>query len=150
MDIFRSLPRITPTCVGNTVINRLNYSNFEDHPHLRGEYCSPVVLSLSKAGSPPLAWGIPGDTACTAHHAGITPTCVGNTRAQDLLSLAVKDHPHLRGEYLPSLIKNTRVEGSPPLAWGILSHLLSSKKQSRITPTCVGNTLSSLCARDCF
>ena len=30
--------RITPTCVGNTEKNFINFSDIEDHPHLCGEH----------------------------------------------------------------------------------------------------------------
>ena len=32
--------RITPTCVGNTIVIELSIWDSQDHPHLRGEYRS--------------------------------------------------------------------------------------------------------------
>ena len=70
----------------------------------------------------------------------ITPTCVGNTLADQLLPLMLRDHPHLRGEYLLTVAALLDAIGSPPLAWGIPSSFFSTYSKARITPTCVGNT----------
>ena len=70
----------------------------------------------------------------------ITPTCVGNTQLDCSRTLAQWDHPHLRGEYMTNKKRKGSTKGSPPLAWGILSELTITRWQTRITPTCVGNT----------
>ena len=115
----------------------------EDHPHLRGEYSLAMVLRPMIRGSPPLAWGILCFGAITAPILRITPTCVGNTSRQSYLKVHVQDHPHLRGEYRSCLVALLVSWGSPPLAWGIPDHHVSSSKRDGITPTCVGNTVTT-------
>ncbi|SUY97508.1 hypothetical protein ACADC178_0813 [Lactobacillus delbrueckii subsp. lactis] len=46
----------------------------------------------------------------------------------------------MRGEYLPTELMTLAIEGSPPLAWGILGIGAIVASAGRITPTCVGNT----------
>ena len=91
--------RITPTCVGNTEsVEFFNFST-EDHPHLRGEYTITAQTIGLSMGSPPLAWGIQDFCRLFESHAGITPTCVGNTERHCHTLQSMRDHPHLRGEY---------------------------------------------------
>ena len=97
-----------------------------------------------KNGLPPHTWGIPRFTKCCSRRAGITPTCVGNTRVQTESPAFRQDHPHLRGEYQGGYKCSTFSTGSPPLAWGILDDAYKAPTRLRITPTCVGNTLCCL------
>ena len=110
---------ITPTCVGNTYAFFGTCKQGWDHPHLRGEYYNLVLTDNKEKGSPPLAWGIQPCICKVFSYFGITPTCVGNTRAVMFEELFLKDHPHLRGEYEFAGFMFEGVLGSPPLAWGI-------------------------------
>ncbi|RZM14180.1 hypothetical protein LDELB18P2_0846 [Lactobacillus delbrueckii] len=94
-------------------------------------------------GSPPLAWGIPVIHSFQTVFIGITPTCVGNTVELELDQWHVEDHPHLRGEYLIYVSRETFLVGSPPLAWGIPKVSAKFYNSRGITPTCVGNTQRS-------
>ena len=47
----------------------------------------------------------------------------------------------MRGEYLPITVAKVSVKGSPPHAWGIQPSKSSGLLGTRITPTCVGNTV---------
>ena len=68
---------------------------------------------------PPLAWGILLCQKIQKKRFWITPTCVGNTPISRTRRLLLKDHPHLRGEYLRLSLVVYNLQGSPPLAWGI-------------------------------
>ncbi len=94
------LARFTPTCVGNTLFR---------------EPSMPLAH-----GSPPPAWGIPGQEHLSPYQNRFTPTCVGNTSKRRSLSKRPTVHPHLRGEYT--------------------DRDKSSALRKRFTPTCVGNT----------
>ena len=48
----------------------------------------------------------------------------------------------MRGEYQHIIFNFHLSTGSPPHAWGILSHLLSRFASCRFTPTCMGNTVA--------
>ena len=91
--------RITPTCVGNTVLSFAVIVCDRDHPHLRGEYKEVPRVDDDDEGSPPLAWGIRMASSLAVHRPRITPTCVGNTIALANEEAPMWDHPHLRGEY---------------------------------------------------
>ena len=114
------LLRFTPTCVGNTSIQKF-------------------LLSLF-IGSPPHAWGIPDAEMVQADCDGFTPTCVGNTSGISSECTWVPVHPHMRGEYSILFNKSLDNTGSPPHAWGIRLQVLDVRYQYRFTPTCVGNT----------
>ena len=79
LSLLDARSRFTPTCVGNTA--KLTPSRFSlpVHPHVRGEYCGGMFLSLSATGSPPRAWGIREQPDAADDPARFTPTCVGNT-----------------------------------------------------------------------
>ena len=91
--------RITPTCVGNTIVTKHMINPSRDHPHLRGEYQTMSSGRIYRSGSPPLAWGIPGQVDQLGERGRITPTCVGNTVNVVKNRFLGRDHPHLRGEY---------------------------------------------------
>ena len=58
VSIMSAETRITPTCVGNTTFLGSVHVDFQDHPHLRGEYLTVRLGLALQLGSPPLAWGI--------------------------------------------------------------------------------------------
>ena len=72
----------------------------------------------------------------------ITPTYVGNTLRDPVLPDAIKDHPHLRGEYSYIIRAIASQAGSPPPTWGIPVSPTAARIPARITPTYVGNTAS--------
>ena len=71
---------ITPACAGNTLIIRKFYVGLRDHPRLRGEYWTDLLLRSPFKGSPPLARGILYDKVALLHDLRITPACAGNTQ----------------------------------------------------------------------
>ena len=73
------LHRITPTCVGNTMVGHWLAVEAQDHPHLCGEHFFSAFFPVVKAGSPPPVWGTPMQKAKPRKIIRITPTCVGNT-----------------------------------------------------------------------
>ncbi len=113
-----------------------------DHLHMRGEYVMYFVSSLRRIGSPPHAWRIQTlynpDTVAMR----ITSTCVENTLLLKRKKETNKDHLHMRGEYYKQKVKQGFLTGSPPHAWRILLMRQLVNHLSRITSTCVENTLS--------
>ena len=93
------------------------------HPHVRGDYGSVLVATISIFGSPPRAWGLPGKLTIGVGRNRFTPTCVGTTSVLFRLQFTLSVHPHVRGDYAPksSLVSST--SGSPPRAWGLRNHL---------------------------
>ena len=109
-------------------------------PHMRGEHICLVMSSMTAIGSSPHAWGTPGHGRTGAADVRFIPTCVGNTTSGYKARSSSSVHPHMRGEYAPSIKATCGVSGSSPHAWGILSGQGGLELVGRFIPTCVGNT----------
>ena len=127
--------------MGNTNRVRKEVKVDRDHPHMCGEYLVTTGIICSGRGSPPHVWGI----LVISHNflllSRITPTCVGNTKKISTTGHVSRDHPHMCGEYILQRDVGHGEKGSPPHVWGIRKHSPLFRSPSRITPTCVGNTL---------
>ncbi len=55
-------------------------------------------------------------------------------------SMAIEDHPRLRGEQLGDALNDVGGKGSPPLARGTDSARDGEVIPRRITPACAGNS----------
>ena len=66
---------------------------------MRGDYYEQIMSRSIEKGSPPHAWGLLGDHLLKICLHGITPTCVGTTRAYIGTPGQMRDHPHMRGDY---------------------------------------------------
>ena len=137
----RNFPRrFIPTCVGNTADQRRCARHATVHPHVRGEYSAARLMARCKHGSSPRAWGILKQQEAQEEKARFIPTCVGNTRRNDISVTMEPVHPHVRGEY-PFLGRQLSCHsGSSPRAWGILGCRAVRHDDLRFIPTCVGNT----------
>ena len=111
--------RITPACAGSTRWLDFKRRKRKDHPRLRGEYRREYSSSEFLLGSPPLARGVLNTIPTIARSGRITPACAGSTLFVDNSFAANRDHPRLRGEYLPQQEVLCVVSGSPPLARGV-------------------------------
>ena len=153
--------RITPTSVENTCLYMSAHSVVRDHPHIRGEYSFGSIANFSATGSPPHPWRIHNELNGQYPGLGITPTSVENTYSLSAVISLHRDHPHIRGEYLPTQPLILTGGGSPPHPWRILEesclnwcrqkdhphirgeYLVSQSwvvDHVRITPTSVENT----------
>ena len=72
---------ITPTYMGNTEMHRLMTTTTKDHPHIHGEYSLTRIVRFELSGSPPHTWGIQTEHDSFILALRITPTYMGNTRA---------------------------------------------------------------------
>ena len=136
----RLLLRFTPTCVGKTSDPRGQSHAVAVHPHMRGEDDETLQARWVRVGSPPHAWGRPGDIEAQIRLERFTPTCVGKTSVLSSQTSLGSVHPHMRGEDVEILGDAGQVGGSPPHAWGRLSYGLGIGYLLRFTPTCVGKT----------
>ena len=96
------------------------------HPHVRGEYDGADGGKDFLVGSSPRAWGIQGNKVSFLVSDRFIPTCVGNTLHHKRSKRRRTVHPHVRGEYLPSLTATAGAGGSSPRAWGIRNAFKSS------------------------
>ena len=125
----RQRTRLTPTCVGRTLVCRMCFAGRTAHPHVRGE---------DGAGSP-----------ADALRAGLTPTCVGRTPLMTTCTARPPAHPHVRGEDKKVIEICHAASGSPPRAWGGLTPGGLPRVPVRLTPTCVGRTVPVVTVRVC-
>ena len=91
-------------------------------------------------GSPPLARGTERETIGKINIAGITPACAGNSWVHPMKSMAIEDHPRLRGEQIGAANPCRVRQGSPPLARGTAICLAAIVATGGITPACAGNS----------
>ena len=107
---------------------------------MRGEYFLAARSETYLPGSPPHAWRILIPEASDFIAPGITSTCVENTSTLNISLPTIRDHLHMRGEYLPCGSSTRNGLGSPPHAWRIRGLLRCNYPILRITSTCVENT----------
>ncbi len=90
--------------------------------------------------TPPRAWGRPQACNKGSFFSRNTPTCVGKTLCQPLLTRRSQKHPHVRGEDTSDSSPSTRLSETPPRAWGRPSDFELNIFDGGNTPTCVGKT----------
>ena len=136
--------RIIPTRVGNACAFRAAYPQIPDHPHTRGERNVAGVQVFGVIGSSPHAWGTLRVFVTLEALHRIIPTRVGNAKSHWVVPADSSDHPHTRGERMPSRISLTSENGSSPHAWGTQARPPHFLEPDRIIPTRVGNAEARL------
>ncbi len=113
-------PGTTPACAGNTRSQSSPVTVPRDHPRVRGEHLTNIVLDQAERGPPPRARGARG--ACHPDRVGVgtTPACAESTEAPP----ASPDQP----------------EGPPPRARGARRGYGRSRPGAGTTPACAGST----------
>ncbi len=134
--------RFTPTGVGTTNPAAIKRASPSVHPHGRGDNVFSVSLTPSTNGSPPRAWGQPGEGRQDSGRLRFTPTGVGTTSAGTSGRRPYPVHPHGRGDNLTAFIVDAGDSGSPPRAWGQLIIIWWRRLLLRFTPTGVGTTVT--------
>ena len=141
LPIFKT-EGITSTCVENTPLLGIFLKVILDHLHMCGEYFKKPLIDTDRTGSPPHVWRILIGAAVSAVSKGITSTCVENTNSYHVVWKIYQDHLHMCGEYRMFRKLKPLIIGSPPHVWRIPQTKGKSKRKTRITSTCVENTLS--------
>ena len=127
---------------------------------MRGEDVLFIILTYSRAETPPRAWGrrhdtgeppgsgetpprawgrppLPSKLVRTTRN---TPTCVGKTAQSPAAMAARRKHPHVRGEDGGAWAGTGASTETPPRAWGRPNPVFVLYPVKRNTPTCVGKT----------
>ena len=95
---------------------------------------------MTNKGSPPLTRELLM-LACYCHACmGITPAYAGTTLTADGSERLERDHPRLRGNYLPPALRRFLILGSPPLTRELHSAPSFHPTRSGITPAYAGTT----------
>ena len=103
---------------------------FGDHPRSRGVYAVVVRQRGVTAGSSPLARGLRGQVLVGPVDLGIIPARAGFTGRYSHPNVCTWDHPRSRGVYWLSPFKAGPINGSSPLARGLL--LLLQERRERL------------------
>src|SRR5439155_685552 len=90
--------RFTPTCVGTARRWLCHPTPSPVHPHVRGDGFRGGFRAPAELGSPPRAWGRPGEVGLDGNIHRFTPTCVGTARLDSLHIVVYTVHPHVRGD----------------------------------------------------
>ena len=95
---------------------------------------------MTNKGSPPLTRELLM-LACYCHACmGITPAYAGTTLTADGSERLERDHPRLRGNYLPPALRRFLILGSPPLTRELLFGRPFMRAYPGITPAYAGTT----------
>ena len=131
--------RIIPTRVGNAHLHLWAFPPRSDHPHTRGERFRLPLRIVPPTGSSPHAWGTRHVFDVRHRQDRIIPTRVGNAMGGRTSTGCRSDHPHTRGERVPSSVTAEWSSGSSPHAWGTQNRTRPFGPGIRIIPTRVGN-----------
>ena len=141
--------RIIPARAGFTPVRTAGSIVAGDHPRSRGVYSrrpAPVTL---RAGSSPLARGLPSSSFTTVSTGGIIPARAGFTGWVAGRWAPPRDHPRSRGVYDDLVDVRTMTVGSSPLARGLRRIRLTALMGLRIIPARAGFTLL-FCVTGCW
>ena len=139
----RSGRRIIPARAGFTRVSTWRRGSPGDHPRSRGVYEAACWAASPADGSSPLARGLlrwyPLRLVCGR----IIPARAGFTTSSSPSSPPGSDHPRSRGVYAAAVGAAGPMEGSSPLARGLLLLQESGRQPRRIIPARAGFTLSA-------
>ncbi len=139
--------RNTPTSVGRTTSRPSCTRLSPEHPHVGGEDHSDAPQVGVRVGTPPRRWG---GRLPRLHGEALdrnTPTSVGRTISSMRETTALAEHPHVGGEDLEERPCVANPLGTPPRRWGGLLPDGVPAVARRNTPTSVGRTPGTPCAR---
>ena len=135
---------IIPARAGFTVTASSSRSHTRDHPRSRGVYGATPREGGPALGSSPLARGLRPAAPARALVLGIIPARAGFTAGLMPPPGGSRDHPRSRGVYTDGGTDNDPLDGSSPLARGLLVTGTRTPKATGIIPARAGFTSPSL------
>ena len=137
---FTDLVGITPAGAGKTLLSRVNFRRFRDHPRRCGENLDGEEVGIDEKGSPPQVRGKRFLLSAGTAVIGITPAGAGKTQSFSCPLASVQDHPRRCGENFIVLLAEQAEMGSPPQVRGKHCFNLVRDVQPGITPAGAGKT----------
>ena len=134
---------IIPARAGFTKASTPSRCAATDHPRSRGVYPPSSRSAPRRNGSSPLARGLPCALVGRGGALRIIPARAGFTPGRRRCTSAASDHPRSRGVYLRHRDATKTLEGSSPLARGLLEVEGDMVAQVRIIPARAGFTHGS-------
>ena len=116
-----------------------------DHPRSRGVYNIETPVNGCGTGSSPLARGLQRASDLVVPSRGIIPARAGFTHPARAVAGLGRDHPRSRGVYHAAVEGIGVLQGSSPLARGLLQVAKSAEIQGRIIPARAGFTTTAQC-----
>ena len=136
--------RIIPARAGFTGVWSDDSVGVGDHPRSRGVYYKSLHKRFSRTGSSPLARGLPRPEMATAQQFRIIPARAGFTTNGHHLRGGARDHPRSRGVYMLAWLRVVPLNGSSPLARGLLTLPATIRHYGGIIPARAGFTTYAL------
>ena len=136
--------RIIPARAGFTLVHLGGPGAVRDHPRSRGVYACFQETVAVRPGSSPLARGLQAGAGRLDHHPRIIPARAGFTQSRDHHPRPTQDHPRSRGVYDHPILRRITIDGSSPLARGLLHDIAGGHGCGRIIPARAGFTISSV------
>ena len=136
----RGRPRIIPARAGFTWSRHHADDRARDHPRSRGVYMQYLPRMTFVSGSSPLARGLQIVKSEPGHNRWIIPARAGFTQGPLTPILIYADHPRSRGVYVQLIDIDCAVEGSSPLARGLLARHGDGATPTGIIPARAGFT----------
>ena len=133
-------PGIIPARAGFTDIRYRTGGRTADHPRSRGVYSAPHKAQVTMRGSSPLARGLHQMKGAAITPCRIIPARAGFTFQAWVRNIHDADHPRSRGVYDGAAHGIEPVDGSSPLARGLLVVDSGLHCGSRIIPARAGFT----------
>ena len=140
LDSGKHLVGIIPARAGFTSTRTRMPTPTWDHPRSRGVYGSELRIRVADTGSSPLARGLRQHAPLESSQRGIIPARAGFTQAVPSQYQTQPDHPRSRGVYRYVSFICQYVNGSSPLARGLLQYRTLARHVSRIIPARAGFT----------
>ena len=131
---------IIPARAGFTSSCDFQARKYWDHPRSRGVYPRPATRRPACTGSSPLARGLRTAAPVIKAVLRIIPARAGFTESLYQAAQRGEDHPRSRGVYAHEKIVIPGLEGSSPLARGLLPRLPLDIDGDRIIPARAGFT----------
>ena len=128
-----------PRVRGEQVIPPRSASTGWDHPRVRGEQGTYVLVPSRGTGSPPRARGAGTRASGAPLGVGITPACAGSRVRERHRSPYARDHPRVRGEQAAAVVQACSISGLPPRARGAAAADRLNLYAGGITPACAGS-----------
>ena len=131
---------IIPAYAGSTSRRRYSSRGCRDHPRIRGEHSSSLMLGLLPMGSSPHTRGALERSGVAFAPVGIIPAYAGSTSFVAKAARSYRDHPRIRGEHLSLMHGRLRTSGSSPHTRGAHAHGSASCSPTGIIPAYAGST----------
>ena len=120
--LFMHTFSVHPHVPGDNAVWRKNLPLVTVHPHVPGDNSISPIGTMACFGSPPCAWGQCDSALHECIREPVNPHVPGDNVYRSIRKVEDAVHPHVPGDNASSRVMATPFVGSPPCAWGQLTH----------------------------